>query len=196
MQPELHIWQPNYAAFDLSSDVLGGTVKHNQSWISLIGYCLATAFGAAIIFAIIVAGGSVALANHQTAIAEEVQNDNATSSSQISDTTPNDSSAAGQNSDQQSPPAPQPNSELESFSGFVTDSVCGARHKRRSNLAPEDCARACLRSGATYILVDGDRRYRLSGDQDSLSKLLGTRATITGTRKGQTISVSSAGPQT
>ena len=167
---------------------------YKRSWISLIGYCLMTALGAAMVFAIIVAGGSVALANHQVATAEEIQNDAATP--QISAGTPTEAATSQRNSDQQNDaPATPQHSDLESFSGLVTDSYCGARHRRRSNLTPEDCARACLRNGATYVLVDGDRRYRLSGDEESLNKLLGTRATITGTRQGETISVSSAGPQ-
>jgi hypothetical protein len=174
---------------------LGGLVSYKRSWISLVGYCLMTALGAAMVFAIIVAGGSVALAHHQSAMGEEVQNDAAAASPQISAETQNGASAAQQNSDQQNAPATPQHSDIESFSGLVTDSYCGARHKRRSNLTPEDCARACIRKGASYILVDGDRRYKLSGEEESLDKLLGTRATITGMRQGETISVSSAGPQ-
>ncbi len=169
-------------------------MKHNRSWISLVGYCLITVLGTALVFAIIIAAGSVALANHQGAMAAEVQSDVTANAPQISAATPNES-AAPQNSDQQNGPATPQHSELESFSGLVTDSICGARHKRHSNLTPEDCARMCLRNGAAYVLVDGDRRYRLSGDEDSLSKLLGTRATIIGTRQGETISVSSVSPQ-
>jgi len=170
-------------------------VKHKRSWISLVGYCLMTAFGAALVFAIIVAGGSVALASHQSASAEERQND-ASSAPQNSYAMQNVAQAVSQHSDQQNdaPAAPQ-HSDLVTFSGLVTDSYCGARHQRYSNLTPENCARACLRNGATYVLVDGDHRYKLSGSEESLNKLLGTRASITGTRQGETISVSSAGPQ-
>ena len=170
-------------------------MKHKRSWISLIGYCLMTAFGAALVFAIIVAGGSVALASHQSASGEEMQND-ASAVPQSSAKIYNVAQAVSQHSDQQndSPAAPQ-HSDLATFSGLVTDSYCGARHQRYSNLTPENCARACLRNGATYVLVDGDHRYKLSGSKESLNKLLGTRASITGTLQGETISVSSAGPQ-
>lgn len=170
-------------------------MKHKRSWISLVGYCLMTAFGAALVFAIIVAGGSVALASHQSASVEERQND-ASAVPQSSAKIYNVAQAVSQHSDQQSdsPAAPQ-HSDLATFSGLVTDSYCGARHQRYSNLTPENCARACLRNGATYVLVDGDHRYKLSGSKESLNKLLGTRASITGTLQGETISVSSAGPQ-
>lgn len=170
-------------------------MSYKRSWLSLVGYCLMTALVAAMVFAIIVAGGSVALASHQSASAEEIQNDGA-AAPQISAATQNQAFAAQQHPEQQNDtPAPPQHSDLATFSGLVTDSYCGARHQRHSNLTPEDCARACLRNGATYILVDGDRRYKLSGDEESLNKLLGTRATITGTRQGETISVSSVGPQ-
>jgi hypothetical protein len=162
-------------------------VKH-RSIISLVSYCLMTTVGAALVFAIIVAGGSVALASHQRAAAEELQ----------------EAAAAPQNSAQlknnvapqqdQAPADPQ-HSDLSSFSGLITDSYCGARHQRHSNLTPEDCARACIRNGASYVLVNGNHRYKLSGDEGSLNKLLGTRATVSGTLEGETISVTSVGPQ-
>jgi hypothetical protein len=170
-------------------------VKHNRSWISLISYCLIAAFGAALVFAIIVAGGSVALASHQSASAEEIREDSP-AIPQNSAAMRNDEVAVPQHSDQQdhSPAAPQ-QSDTTTFSGLVTDSYCGARHERHSNLTPKDCARACIRSGATYLLVNGDHRYKLTGSEESLNKLLGTRATVTGTLQGETISVSSVGPQ-
>jgi hypothetical protein len=170
-------------------------VKHKRSWISLVGYCLMTAFGAALVFAIIIAGGSVALANHQSASGEEVL-DNASAVPQRSAKIQDSATAARQQSDQQgeAPAAPQ-HSDLASFSGLVTDSICRARHQRHSNLTPENCARTCIRNGATFVLVNGEHRYNLSGNEESLNKLLGTRATVTGTLQGETISVSSASSQ-
>jgi hypothetical protein len=166
-------------------------VKH-RSIISLVSYCLMTALAAALVFAIIVAGGSVALASHQSASADDFQQDAAVS--QNSAELQNEARTQ-QHSDQQDQAPAGPHSDLSSFSGLITDSYCGARHQRRSKLTPEDCARACIRNGATYVLVNGHHRYNLSGDEESLNKLLGTRATVTGILQGQTISVSSAGPQ-
>jgi hypothetical protein len=186
VQPELHLWQPKYAAFDLSSGALGGMVKNNRSWVSLVGYCLMTTFCAALVFAIIVAGGSVALASHQSASAEELQDDPAIPQ--------NAALTDPQQSGQEQPPAAPQHSDLTTFSGLVTDSYCGARHQRHSNLTPEDCARACIRRVASYVLVNGDHRYILSGNKESLNKLLGTRVTVTGTLQGETISVTSATP--
>jgi hypothetical protein len=166
-------------------------VKH-RSIISLVSYCLMTAIGAALVFAIIVAGGSVALASHQSASAEQLQED--ATVPQTPAVLQNNSSPQHSDQQNQAPADPQ-HSDLSSFSGLITDSYCGARHQRHSNLAPEDCARACIRNGATYVLVNGHRRYKLSGNEESLNKFLGTRATVTGTLQGKTILVSSAGPQ-
>jgi len=148
-------------------------VKINRSWISLVGYCLITVLAAALAFAVIVAGASVALASHQS------DNDAQSSSSAVQET---------------SPPASPERPAMATFTGMITDSYCGARHMRHTNLTPAECAASCIRSGASYVLVDGDRRYRLSGDRRSLSKLLGTRASISGTLQGDTIVVNSAAP--
>ena len=168
-------------------------VKH-RSIIWLVSYCLMTAVGAALVFAVIVAGGSVALASHHSASAEELQEGAAVPQNFAEVQT--GAAFTRQSSDQQDQTPGEPeHPDLASFSGLVTDSYCGARHQRSSKLTPEDCARACIRNGATYVLVNGHRRYKLSGNEESLNKLLGTRATVTGTLQGETILVSSAGQQ-
>ena len=155
-------------------------MKQNRSWLSLIGFCLMTAVGAALAFALILAGGSVALASRQDSQeAQEIQNQNTSVVRQVQSDTPT--------------PTPKP-ADLTTFSGLVTDSNCAARHMRHSNLPPTECAAACIRAGANFVLVDGDHIFHLNGREESLGKLLGTRATVTGTLEGDTIRVSSAGP--
>ena len=77
---------------------------------------------------------------------------------------------------------------------MITDSYCGARHLRSSHQSPAECARTCVRRGASYVLVDGNRRYQLTGGDDTLGRLAGQRANVTGTRQGDTIMVNSAAP--
>jgi len=121
-------------------------------------------FAAAFAFAVIVAGGSVALASHH-------------------------------NSEDAQSTSPMPNAPATTaFSGMITDSRCGARHIRNSRLSSAECARDCVRKGARYILVDGEHRYTLTGNQEALGKLAGTRANVTGTRQGDTIVVGAAAP--
>jgi hypothetical protein len=146
-------------------------VRQHGTWFSLLSYCLLLATGAGLVFAIIIAGGSVALASHQGA-AEAPQ-------------------AAEENV---APASPAPHMGA-AFTGVITDSHCGARHMRQSNMTSAECARACYRHGATYVLIDSDRRYTLIGGEDALNKLLGERATVKGTRRdGHAILVDSVAP--
>ena len=147
-------------------------MKPTRSVMSLIGFCVLTTLGAALAFAAIVAGGSIALAGHQ--YSEEPQ---------------------GHSPLAQSPASLPPNPQLgATFNGMITDSYCGARHLRSSHQSPAECVRACVRKGARYVLVNGDRRYQLAGGDDILNRLAGQRANVTGTRQEGTIVVTSANP--
>ncbi|MGA7381394.1 MAG: hypothetical protein WBX03_11125 [Terriglobales bacterium] len=84
--------------------------------------------------------------------------------------------------------APQP-----TFSGVITDSRCGARHPESSGKSPAECTLACVRNGAKYSLVNGDKKYTLDGNADELSQWAGQRATIAGTRSRGTVKVVSVG---
>ena len=82
----------------------------------------------------------------------------------------------------------------QTFTGRVSDAMCGAKHSE-GNLAPADCVRACVQKGANYALVVGDKVYTLeTSDQSALTelnKLAWAQAKVTGTAKGDTISVKS-----
>ncbi len=80
----------------------------------------------------------------------------------------------------------------QTFSGMITDSQCGARHDQSSGKRPADCARMCVRNGSKYVLVNGDQKNILEGNELALDHLAGQRATVTGTLNGDTIKVSSA----
>jgi hypothetical protein len=80
----------------------------------------------------------------------------------------------------------------QTFSGMITDSQCSARHDRYSGKRPADCTRMCVRNGSKYILVNGDQKNILEGNELALDHLAGQRATVTGTLNGDTIKVSSA----
>jgi len=81
----------------------------------------------------------------------------------------------------------------QTFTGKVSDAMCGAKHKE--GLAPAACVRACVQKGAKYALVVGDKVYALdTSDQaelDKLNKLAWEEAKVTGTANGDTISVKS-----
>jgi hypothetical protein len=86
---------------------------------------------------------------------------------------------------------PNPVAARPIFSGVITDSQCGARHAEGSGKSPAECTLACVRNGAKYSLVNGDKKYALDGNADELSKWAGQRATIAGSRSGETIKVTS-----
>lgn len=90
---------------------------------------------------------------------------------------------------QSEPPNPS-NIESRSFSGVVTDSHCGARHQD-STKSPAECTKMCVRNGAGYILVDGDKSYALSGDGSQFGEFAGQRVAISGTLDGSTLRVDS-----
>lgn len=138
-------------------------MQHNRSWVSLIGSCFLMALGAAFAFAVIVAAGSAALAGRQ-----------ASDDPQLTSPAVPQTGAAG------------------SYEGMVTDSRCGARHVKNSHLGTAECARECVRQGASYVLVDGNRRYKLVGSEQTLAKFAGQRIRISGARQGETIQVGSA----
>lgn len=79
----------------------------------------------------------------------------------------------------------------QSFSGIITDSHCGARHKDPGKSASE-CTRMCVRSGSKYLLVNGDKGYEIIGDPGQISQLAGQRVKLTGTLATDGIKVTSA----
>lgn len=80
----------------------------------------------------------------------------------------------------------------QTFTGEVSDSMCGAKHAMAGDKAA--CTRACVKKGSSYALVVGDKVYSLkTEDQKALAeldKLAGENAKVTGTAEGETITVS------
>jgi hypothetical protein len=80
--------------------------------------------------------------------------------------------------------------KAETFTGEVSDSMCGAKHGMPDKAA---CTRACVKKGSNYALVVGDKVYTLQGSEATkakLDKLAGENAKVTGTANGDTIEVS------
>ena len=137
--------------------------QQNRSWFALITFCATTTLVAALGLAILFASATVAYA-----VAHSLQ---------APAKPPAD---AGQVA-----PATQ------KVSGMITDSKCAAKHAKNSRKGPAECTRACVRGGAKYTLVDGDKVYTLEGKEDQLDRVAGERATVEGTLDGNTIKVAS-----
>ena len=80
----------------------------------------------------------------------------------------------------------------KTFTGTVSDSMCGAKHAMPDAAAS---TRACVSKGSKYALVVGDKVYTLETSNQAalatLDKQAGAKATVTGTEKDNTITVSS-----
>ena len=80
----------------------------------------------------------------------------------------------------------------QTFTGTVTDSMCGADHKSMNMGADEKCVTECVKMGSKYALYDGKNIYTLS-DQKAAAGFAARKVTVTGTlnEKTKTIQVSS-----
>lgn len=81
----------------------------------------------------------------------------------------------------------------DTFVGLVSDSSCGAKH-RLPDKSAEECTRTCQRGGAGYVLVAGEKTYKLSGQTNEVGLVAGQKAKVTGALQGDTIRVSSITP--
>jgi hypothetical protein len=81
----------------------------------------------------------------------------------------------------------------QTFTGKVSDAMCGAKHSE--GVEPAACTRECVKKGANYALVVGDKVYTLdTSDQATLAKLSDLawqQAKVTGSANGDTITVKS-----
>jgi hypothetical protein len=132
------------------------------NWLRLLSYCLSRVLAISLIIAVVLVGGALAFVHGQTVKAPRRSN------------------------------IRQDNLTYQPISGVITDSDCGARHGKDANMSAAECARFCARNGAKYVLVDGEKRYALTGNTDGLSKFAGQRVTISGSRNGDTIQIDSA----
>ena len=78
------------------------------------------------------------------------------------------------------------------FTGIVTDAMCGKDHSMMKVTPDAKCVVECVRSGSKYALYDGKNVYALS-DQKTPEKFAARKVTVTGTldEKTKTIQVDS-----
>lgn len=151
------------SASEVPSQLQRGNMVPHWNWLRLLNYCLVRVFGISLLIAIVLVGGALAFAHGQSVKPPRHNNIR------------NEDSAA-----------------YRPITGVITDSDCGARHNKDGRMSAMECVRFCVRNGSKYILVDGDKRYNLTGNTRDLSKLAGQRVTISGSRNGDSIQVDSA----
>jgi hypothetical protein len=81
--------------------------------------------------------------------------------------------------------------KAETFTGTVSDAMCGAKHMMQGDDAA--CLRACIQKGSKYALVVGDKVFTLDvkdkATLDQLEKLGTAKATVKGEANGDSIEV-------
>jgi len=73
----------------------------------------------------------------------------------------------------------------QTFTGTITDSMCGADHKAMNMGTDAKCVTECVKMGSKYALYDGKNTYALS-DQKAASWYVAKKVTVTGTLNERT----------
>src|SRR5215471_7443419 len=80
--------------------------------------------------------------------------------------------------------------QQQTFTGTVTDSMCGTSHMLKDK-TPAECTRICVKDGMKYALAVDKKLYTLEGHEAELSKLAGQKVTVKGTTNDGTVTVQS-----
>jgi hypothetical protein len=77
----------------------------------------------------------------------------------------------------------------ETFTGVITDTLCGAQHNMKGH-SDAECVKMCVKGPGQYALFDGEKVFKLS-DQKNPAKFAAQRVTVKGTldQKTKTIKV-------
>ena len=73
----------------------------------------------------------------------------------------------------------------QTFTGVITDSMCGQDHAMMKVTPDSKCVQECVKHGSKYALFDGKAAYVLS-DQKTPEQFAGQRVKITGTLSEKT----------
>jgi hypothetical protein len=86
--------------------------------------------------------------------------------------------------------------QAATFTGVITDTMCGAKHGMMKNQSDAECARMCAKGQYGYALFDGTTVLKLS-DQRTPAKYAAQKVKVTGTldEKTHTIKVISIEPE-
>jgi hypothetical protein len=82
--------------------------------------------------------------------------------------------------------------QAATFTGVITDTMCGAKHEMMKNQPDAQCVRMCAKGQSEYALFDGVNVLKLS-DQKTPARYAAQRVKVTGAldEKTRTIKVTS-----
>lgn len=78
----------------------------------------------------------------------------------------------------------------QKITGTITDAMCGKKHMMQGESAAQ-CTRECVKKGAAFALISGDKAYTLKGDKAQFDKFAGANVVIEGETSGTTVTVKS-----
>ncbi|MGD0124451.1 MAG: DUF5818 domain-containing protein [Terriglobia bacterium] len=81
----------------------------------------------------------------------------------------------------------------KTFVGSISDSMCGAKHMMPGQ-SDKDCTLACVKAGSKFILADASGKVYQLSDQKKPEQFAGQKVKVTGSLKGDTITVTSIEP--
>jgi len=70
--------------------------------------------------------------------------------------------------------------QKQTFTGVITDTMCGADHSAMGVKPDAKCVRECVKNGSKYALAVGEKVYTLS-DQQTPEKFAAQKVKVTGT---------------
>ncbi|HZT69404.1 MAG TPA: hypothetical protein VFC10_06615 [Terriglobia bacterium] len=87
----------------------------------------------------------------------------------------------------------------QTLTGQISDSMCGKSHAGMGEMGknPKDCTTGCVKAGAKYVVVSGDKVYEIKNQNfASLPANAGANVQITGDvgKDGKTITISKIAP--
>jgi hypothetical protein len=74
------------------------------------------------------------------------------------------------------------------YKGFVEDTACANKPEMKGDAA---CAQKCIKGGSPAVLVTEDGKIYKIANQDKIVASAGKNVTVTGTLKGNTLTVAS-----
>ena len=84
----------------------------------------------------------------------------------------------------------QAHAATRSIEGVISDSMCGRTHMKTSKSNAE-CVAKCLKGGAGYALVVGNKVYLLAGNPQTITPFAAKHVKVSGSVKGNTVTVTS-----
>lgn len=76
----------------------------------------------------------------------------------------------------------------QTFTGVISDSMCKKKHMMPGKTDAQ-CVEECVKAGASYVLVSGDKVYTLSAKKGLIAPFAGKKVQVQGNLQGASITV-------